>query len=74
MTSLNWNMKLLKDLNRGADSHRCRTANLHDLDDAHTQVSERFIALQDVTFDLQRAELGLLRSTGDLEKWALGTK
>jgi outer membrane protein TolC len=50
------------------------TANLHDLDDAHTQMSERFIALQDVTFDLQRAQLGLLRSTGDLEKWALGTK
>jgi outer membrane protein TolC len=48
------------------------TANLHDLEDARTQVSERFIALQDVTFELQRAELGLLRSTGDLEKWALG--
>ena len=49
------------------------TANLHDLDDAHTQMSERYIALQDVTFELQRAQLGLLRSTGDLEKWALGT-
>ncbi len=48
------------------------TANLHDLEDARSQVSERFIALQDVTFELQRAELGLLRSTGDLEKWALG--
>jgi len=48
------------------------TANLHDLDDAHMQASERFIALQDVTFELQRAQLGLLRSTGDLEKWALG--
>jgi outer membrane protein TolC len=48
------------------------TANLHDLDDARTQVSERFITLQDITFDLQRGELGLLRSTGDLEKWALG--
>jgi len=48
------------------------TANLHDLDDARTQVSERFIALQDVTFELQRAQFGLLRSTGDLEKWALG--
>jgi outer membrane protein TolC len=48
------------------------TANLHDLEDARTQVSERFIALQDVTFELQRAELGLLRSTGNLEKWALG--
>ena len=48
------------------------TANLHDLDDARSQVSERFIMLQDVTFELQRAQLGLLRSTGDLEKWALG--
>jgi outer membrane protein TolC len=49
------------------------TANLHDLDEARSQASERFIALQDVTFDLQRAQLGLLRSTGDLEKWAMGT-
>jgi len=49
------------------------TANLHDLDDARSQLSERFITLQDVTFDLQRAQLGLMRSTGDLEKWALGT-
>jgi outer membrane protein TolC len=48
------------------------TANLHDLDDARSQVSERFIALQDVTFELQRAQLGLLRSTGELERWALG--
>ena len=48
------------------------TANLHDLDEARSQVSERFITLQDVTFELQRAHLGLLRSTGDLEKWALG--
>jgi outer membrane protein TolC len=50
------------------------TANLHDLDDARSQVSERFIALQDVTFNLECSQLGLLRSTGDLEKWALGTK
>jgi len=48
------------------------TANLHDLDDARSQVSERFITLQDVTFELERAQLDLLRSTGDLEKWALG--
>jgi outer membrane protein TolC len=47
------------------------TATLHDLDDARTRASERFIALQDVSFELQRAQLGLLRSTGDLEKWAL---
>ena len=48
------------------------TANLHDLDDARSQASERFISLQDITFELERAQLGLLRSTGELEKWALG--
>jgi outer membrane protein TolC len=47
------------------------TATLHDLDDARSQASERFIALQDITFELERSQLGLLRSTGDLEKWAL---
>lgn len=49
------------------------TATLHDLDDARSQASERFIALQDMTFELERSEVGVLRSTGDLEKWALGT-
>jgi outer membrane protein TolC len=49
------------------------TATLHDLNDARSQASERFITLQDVTFELERSQLGLLRSTGDLEKWALGT-
>jgi outer membrane protein TolC len=48
------------------------TANLHDLDDARSQMSERFITLQDVTFDLQRAELGLMRTMGELESWAMG--
>lgn len=48
------------------------TATLHDLDDARTQASERFIVLQDVTFELERSQLGVMRSTGDLEKWALG--
>jgi outer membrane protein TolC len=49
------------------------TATLHDLDDARSQASEKFITLQDVTFELERSQLGVLRSTGDLEKWALGT-
>jgi outer membrane protein TolC len=48
------------------------TATLHDLDEARYQASEHFISLQDVTFELERSQLGLLRSTGDLEKWALG--
>jgi len=50
------------------------TSTLHDLDDARSQASERFIALQDLTFELERSQLGLLRATGDLEKWALGTR
>ena len=49
------------------------TVTLHDLDDARSQASERFIALQDVNFELERSQLGVLRATGDLEKWALGT-
>jgi outer membrane protein TolC len=48
------------------------SATLHDLDDARTRASERFIALQDVTFELERSQVGLLRSTGDLERWSLG--
>jgi len=50
------------------------TANLHDLDNAQTQASERFISLQDVTFELERSQVALLRATGDLESWALGAK
>jgi outer membrane protein len=49
-------------------------ANLHDLDSARTQSSERLIALQDVTFELERNQVALLRATGDLEAWALSTK
>jgi outer membrane protein TolC len=49
------------------------TANLHDLDSARTQVSEHFITLQDTTFELERARIGLLRTTGELESWVLGS-
>ncbi len=49
------------------------TGTLRDLDDARSQASERFITLQDVTFELERSQVGVMRSTGDLEKWALGT-
>ena len=50
------------------------SANLHDLDNARSQASERLIALQDVAFELERNQVELLRSSGDLENWALGTK
>jgi outer membrane protein TolC len=49
------------------------TATLKDLGDSRAQASERYIALQDTTFELQRARVGLLRSTGDLEKWINGS-
>jgi outer membrane protein TolC len=50
------------------------SATLHDLDDARTQASERLIALEDVSFELERTQVTLLRTTGDLEAWVLGTK
>lgn len=49
------------------------TATLHDLADARSQTSERHIALEDIVFELERSQVGLLRATGDLEKWAMGT-
>lgn len=48
------------------------TATIKDTGDARAQASERYIALQDMTFELQRARVGLMRSTGDLEKWING--
>jgi outer membrane protein TolC len=45
------------------------TATVRDLRDSRAQLSERFMTLQDTTFELQRARIGLLRSTGDLENW-----
>jgi outer membrane protein TolC len=47
-------------------------ANLHDLDEASGQANERFISLQDVTFELERSQVNLLRATGGLADWALG--
>jgi len=49
-------------------------ANLHDLDNARTQASEKLIALQDVSFELERNQVALLRATGNLETWALGNR
>jgi outer membrane protein TolC len=49
------------------------TANLHDLGDAQAQASERWIRLQDVAIELERSQVALMRATGDLESWALGT-
>jgi outer membrane protein TolC len=45
------------------------SATLHDLDDARSQARERYDALQDTSFELERARISLLRATGDLEAW-----
>jgi outer membrane protein TolC len=62
-----------KDLEATQTRYDAGTAALHDMDDARMAASEKFITLQDVAFELERSQVGLLRATGDLEKWALGT-
>ncbi len=45
------------------------TASFHDLEDARDQANERFNALQDANFEVERARIALLRATGELENW-----
>ncbi|MGA8152905.1 MAG: TolC family protein [Terriglobales bacterium] len=45
------------------------TATLHQEEEARTQVNERYNAVQDADFQLDRARIGLLRATGDLGAW-----
>ena len=45
------------------------TATIKDLGESRAQASEHYIALQDTTFELARAHVGLLRATGELERW-----
>jgi outer membrane protein TolC len=48
------------------------TATIKDLGEARAQADDRYLVLQDTNFELQRAQIGLLRSTGELEKWVSG--
>ena len=45
------------------------SATLHDAEDARVQSNERFGALQDANFELDRARIALLRVTGELGSW-----
>jgi outer membrane protein TolC len=45
------------------------SATLHDAEDARVQSNERFGALQDADFELDRARIALLRVTGKLGNW-----
>ena len=49
-------------------------ATFHELEDARTQARERRNLFLDADMQLDRARVGLLRSTGGLEAWALGSK
>jgi outer membrane protein TolC len=44
-------------------------ANIHDAADARTEASEKYNALQNTSFELLRARIGLLRASGELESW-----
>lgn len=46
------------------------STTIHDLDDARAQFNERFYALQDANFQVQKAKLELMRATDDLAAWA----
>jgi outer membrane protein TolC len=45
------------------------SATFHDAEDARVQSNERFGALQDADFELDRARIALLRVTGKLDHW-----
>ena len=49
------------------------TATLRDLGDARVQANERYLALQDTIFEVQRTRVGLMRATDELEKWVSGS-
>jgi outer membrane protein TolC len=45
------------------------SATIHDLQDARDQANDRYNILQDWNFELERAQIALLRATGDLANW-----
>jgi len=50
------------------------TASVRDAANARTELTEKYSALQDADFQLLRAKIGLLRTTGELESWAAQAK
>ena len=45
------------------------TGSFSDLEDARQQLNERYVALQDANFELEKSRIMLLRATGELENW-----
>jgi outer membrane protein TolC len=49
-------------------------ATLRDQQQAQLDENDKYSALLDSTYSLERAQMQLLKQTGDLEQWALSTK
>ena len=49
-------------------------ATLRDQENARATEHDKYVAYLDVSFGLQRAELQLLRATGELQGWAMAAK
>jgi len=50
------------------------TATLRDESDARLAEGQKYSAYLDASYQLEQAQMQLLRSTGELEKWALAQK
>jgi outer membrane protein TolC len=50
------------------------TGTVRNLDEARSQANERYNALQDASFELQRARIALMRATGELEDWVMASR
>ena len=49
-------------------------ANLRDQQQAQLDENDKYSSLLDATYELDKAQMQLLKQTGDLEKWALSTR
>jgi outer membrane protein len=47
-------------------------ATVRDQENARLAENQKYSALLDMTFELDRAQMQLMRATGEIEKWALG--
>ena len=49
-------------------------ATLRDQQQAQLDENDKYSALLDATYELDKAQMQLLKQTGELEKWALSTR
>ena len=49
-------------------------ATLRDQQQTQLDENDKYSTLLDATYELEKAQMQLLKQTGDLEKWALSTR